>query len=260
MLAHSMGAQYVALGSSEIKRIRSRWRLKYREGKLTRALTLVLPEQVGLALERVVASSRAAAPGTVPLTMNEAKQMVTLRKSQGPPVKLVIAMLITVASIGVTLVLRQPLFLIVMAVGSLFIDRLVLTPYLLLAGENLWWLDPTKEPKGIPLAQVLTVRTSKPHSCIIETSDPGQPLIAVSDAGGTMHRRLQAWLSGTPQEPLMVAAPVPQVNVTTRCTLCGRPGPEAAQGVYLCDLCAARTILEARQGGHGLTGKETKPM
>jgi hypothetical protein len=61
-----------------------------------------------------------------------------------------------------------------------------------------------------------------------------------------------------------------------RCSLCGRPAPalppqvktsppkpdpsRKAAPVYICDLCAHKARYEAQETGHGLTGKEERPI
>lgn len=65
-----------------------------------------------------------------------------------------------------------------------------------------------------------------------------------------------------------------------RCMICGRPGnddPEAAtreklaaerekethvhkKPVWICPVCAGKTRFEAEETGHGLKGKQSKPM
>ncbi len=152
---------------------------------------------------------------------------------------------------GLALWLNQPLFLLPLASLAWLAYRDDMGCLLMLSGYHLWMLRPSEGPHPIPVTAVEGTIAGT-QITVIATRDSRYPEIRVNQyQSGDLLKQLKRRLQGESAAKSVL-----------RCTLCGRPVPgDRADGtVHICDLCAGHTRIEAAAGGHGLTGKDPKPM
>ncbi|MFZ5824870.1 MAG: hypothetical protein ACOY94_11120 [Bacillota bacterium] len=266
VIRRGQSVQRVPLAAAEIKANGSVWQARWKEGRVTRKLTFQPTLAFGEAVVKAAEEGRAADQATVPLTEREAARAVLLVPKGVSPGQILLLVTAIFATFGLATWLDQPLILLVWPVLVLVSDRLGQGGQILLAGEALYVLGAKGEVHEIPLSAVQSTRGDRLHELLITTRDPSYPVLQLHLAGQwDFEKQLKRRLSGEPpvsRRPEAGPADPGRPEGPMRCALCGRPEPGtvAGTGVFICERCGGRTRHEAGEAGHGLTGKEPKPM
>lgn len=134
-------------------------------------------------------------------------------------------------------------------------QRLVATP------EGLYVLIRGQEPLPIPVADILRVESDRrTMTTVILTRSAAFPTLTLSEPLQAPIIKVLRRLTTAPT----TAAPAPALPTgTPHCSLCGVPFTHLGKrdgAVLLCDTCKDRVRFEAQEGGHGLSGKERRPL
>lgn len=251
--------QRIPLATAEIRQLPRGWQVRWKEGRMPRKQTFRLPLAFGEALERAALSASSAPEGMVPRTVKEADHALAaapLATRQQWYLWAVGAL--SVGALGVSFWMNNPVpwvlaFAILFRLGFVKVKRLVLE------GARLWVISDRGEAHQIPLELVTSYSDHRGH-LVLRTADPLYPELRVNRyLGDELVRRLKRILTGELEMP---KEEKPTVKGAARCTLCGRTDPSGAApgAIYICDLCANRARVEAKDTGHGIDGKDPKPM
>lgn len=241
--------RHLPLAAVEAKRQKRRWRLRWREGRLRPEV--VLPDAPGLAELFETTAGREG-----PLTEKDAAKLVTVvAHHRWYDWRLWSILGCTLVGFGAAVLLGQPLFLLSLlgmpAAVAVFRGRhLVLTP------DAFWIAEDDNEPICIDRS-TLRVDRSKSRPRLL-TPHPAYPVILMSRfTGDYLMNRIEYG-----DQPLSAEQTSLGTQPQARCSLCGRPMEAiAAMGeVLICGQCQARARLEAMDAGHGLGGRDSKPM
>ncbi|MFZ5814693.1 MAG: ClpX C4-type zinc finger protein [Bacillota bacterium] len=254
----------IPLAAAEIKALNRGWQVRWPVGRITRRLTITAPVSFREEVERAAAEARQADPGLVPVTEKEAARAVLLAREESPTGQGLV-ILGVVAVMGAAFWLDQPWILLLLPALVLFADRLEQARLVVVAGDQLWVVEPKGGTHGIPLTGV-RVRQARGFSLELATDDPTLPTLrlAIRGTDPDFIKQLKQRLGGeAPRFPRTDPDRDPgRPEGPLRCSLCGRPEPGtvAGTGVYICERCSGRARHEANETGHGLTGREPKPM
>lgn len=77
-LVRGLWTNLIPLATAEVKGLRTGWQIRWADGRNVRRLSLVTAPEFREAVERAVEQARTASPGSVPRTVQEARQAVPL--------------------------------------------------------------------------------------------------------------------------------------------------------------------------------------
>lgn len=249
----------VPLAVAQVAREGEKFLISWPEGQRERRLRLKLPEPFAAALERAVASARSAEEGAVPRTLLEARRAAFICGVAVQDRLLVAVFLLFFVAVAISMwssnpVLLLPMLVPVVGLGSSFFLGLVL-----LEGDRLWLLHPKRQARMVAMTAV-TAATSGLTTALIRTSDPALPEIRLNAKyAGDLIRHLKRHLALRQGGGLVGEG----ARKPVRCSLCGRPEAVASakeRAVLICERCAGKVRFEAAEGGHGLLGKEPRPL
>jgi hypothetical protein len=256
----------VPLAVAEVKALKRGWQVRWTEGRLARRQTLHADDGFRQAVERAADAARQADPATVPITEREAARAVPMVPLANTYLSGGLHVWLPLGLVVLAIVFKQPLVLLPIPLLVLFSDRLFAIHHLLLLDDHLYVLSPKGEVHPIPLTAVRELRPGKRSQAVVTTTDAAYPVLTVQRYFGDVDFLvcLQKRMAGEPAVPPR-PAPAPKEAQTAnvlRCALCGRPEPGAVAGggVFICERCSGRARYEASETGHGLAGKEPKPL
>ncbi len=273
--------QLIPLATATFTQRGRSWRVRWQDGRVSRSLSLPYDGGFAPLLEQALRDNREVGDQVAPRTSREAARILSISLPDwgraGSNAWLMLTLLVAgvPAVMGAAVWWDAPLLLLPLAALPYLFERLRVDYRLILTPVGLWFARMGEEPVAAPLEKVRTARDGwlLTYVWAEEPGFPGTWLIESANADLLRHLR-KAQEVGAPAvtggEPAGRVSESEPSRGCLRCSLCGRPiatpaGQDggAATGerhVHICDRCANRTRYEAQEGGHGLTGKEPRPM
>ncbi|HEY3364836.1 MAG TPA: hypothetical protein VGK74_07290 [Symbiobacteriaceae bacterium] len=256
--------RYIPLGTAEIlKRSSQGVSLRWLDGKRYRRGSIELPENAAAELEQAV--REAGQHPDLPRTSDQAAHAARIATDWTPPRTVASAVIGFLVLLGTALWFNQPLVLAPLIIVPLLRFRARKRVYALV-GNELLVLVPGEEPEHIALAGAVV--TEKKGQLQVETSHPRYPVIRLATGNNSdLARSLIRRAAGEPDPapPAPVRLEPKKLGAALRCSLCGReversPVAPPPGETVVCEHCEARVRLEAQEGGHGLAGREPRPL
>lgn len=206
----------------------------------------------------LVETALADCPEGAPRSEKAAAQILSaVYTPSGTSRRAVAAYILVAAGIAAGIWLNQPLCLLPMAAIPALLAHEP-SRYLVLTPDSFWIAETDREPICIDRNRIkVEIYDSKAY---VYTPHPDFPRFKLNRFKSTdLLRRLQYGDTTPAAQP---DQPAPPAEPRARCTLCGRPleGTAHPGAPLICDRCSERARLEAAEGGHGLTGRDPKPM
>ncbi|MEW8977711.1 MAG: hypothetical protein AB2385_04825 [Symbiobacterium sp.] len=271
-VAFGLQREPIPLAGAEVKALRNGWQLRWSDGRTVRRLSLDTPEDFREAVERAVERARTAEPGSVPRTPREAAEAVPVFQRTALRERWLALALLVVAVTLLSLWLNHPAPLFAVPVLIWFQDRIFAGTTLLLCDGTLWFLGEQEPVYQVPLAHVRSVEPRGRRQVLLRLDDARFPTLKLVRYHGGVDALavLQRAVGGEPLllpdragagRPASGAGPS-DGGKPFRCALCGRPvpGSPAPGAIHICERCQHKVRYEAEETGHGLKGKEPKPM
>lgn len=270
-LVRGLWTNLIPLATAEVKGLRTGWQIRWADGRNVRRLSLVTAPEFREAVERAVEQARTAPPGSVPRTVQEARQAVPLFLRTAAWERSLALQLSLVALALLAIWLDHPVFLLGAPVIIWLQDRVLSGTTLVLCDGTLWFLGEGGPVYQIPLSSVRSVEPRGRRRVLLELDDLEYPVLKLARyyEGVDALVQLQKALAGEPlftrqagAERADHAGGLQGEDGPLRCALCGRPEPgsRATGGVHICERCQHRARYEAQEAGHGLQGREPQPM
>lgn len=159
---------------------------------------------------------------------------------------------------GLAIWLNQPLILLPLVALPYLVQRYSDDWALVLTETDLWLVARKAPAVQVPRTAITGVAPANRASVTILTTLPDLPRIQAAEyQSADLIRALR--------RTEVPAAPKAESHTPTaqaRCSLCGRllTGTAHPGDVHFCDPCSNKARHQATEAGHGLTGKEPKPM
>ena len=256
--------EQVPLADAKWKRSGHRWDVRWKAGRVGKAMRITLSPAFSEALAHAISQAQAEGAERQP------EGMVAVGGPYRPIGRLLPYLLVPGALIALAAWTGNASWLVpiglVVPLASLHYDHTLL----LLDQDGLWVLKPGQEPHLIPLEAIKGIESPKRKPERILTKDPTYPEIPVwafAQRSSELVTQLRRQLAGEPVVTAATPAAPPPGPQILRCTLCGRPVAELppnagsdAKSVHICELCGGKARVQAAETGYGLTTKEHRPL
>lgn len=266
---HRPLAEWIPLATAEAKVQGRALHLRWWGGRLHRRSTIHPPPAFRAAVEQALAEARRAPAGTVPQTPAEAAQAVPMLYRADYRWRDTVAVLGGVLFGLLAVFLDRPLLALPLLLVVLFSHRLFAGTTLVLHDGRLWFMGEAGPVHSVEVARIRAAELDGRGRVSLELDDQRYPRLTLIRfrEGIDALAQLQKAMEG---RPLFSPAPAESGGVPERsqpegglrCSLCGRlePGVPQPGTVHICDRCQKRARREAQDAGHGLQGKEPKPI